>query len=76
MVPEDKQNLPFMLMAKIKLRTYRTFKQSFETEDYVKNILSHKARQALAKFRCGVASFRIETGQYVWEREENRLCVV
>ncbi len=38
-----------------KLRTYRTFKQSFEKEDYVKTILSHKARKGLAKFHCGVA---------------------
>ncbi len=41
-----------------KLRTYRTFKQSFETEYYVKTILSHKARQALAQFRCGVTPLR------------------
>ncbi len=59
-----------------KLRTYRTFKQSFETEHYVKTILSHKARHALAKFRCGVTTLRIETGQYVGKREENRLCVL
>ncbi len=50
-----------------KLRIYRTFKQSFETEYYVKTILSCKARQALAKFRCGVAHLRIESSWYVGE---------
>ncbi len=59
-----------------KLRTYRTFKQSFETEYYVKTILPRKARQALAKFHCGVTPLRIETGRYLGEREENRLCVL
>ncbi len=59
-----------------KLRTYRTFKQSFETEYYVKTILSCNARQTLAKFCCGVAPIRIKTDRYVDEREENRLCVL
>ncbi len=59
-----------------KLRTYRSFKQSFETEYYLKTILSRKAKQALAKFHCGVAALRIVTGQYEGEREENRLCVL
>jgi hypothetical protein len=58
-----------------KLRTYKTFKQTMKTEGYVQNILSRRARQALAKFRCGTAPLRIETGRYIGEREEERLCV-
>ena len=59
-----------------KLRTYRTFKQSFKAEQYVKSVISRKARQSLAKFRCGTAPLRIETGRYVGEREHDRLCVL
>ena len=51
-----------------KLRTYRMFKQTFNTEDYVKCVMPRNHRSALAKFRCGVAPLRIETGRY----ERNR----
>ncbi len=50
-----------------KLGLYRTFKQSFESDDYVKTIISHKARQALAKCRSGVSPLRIQTVWYVGE---------
>ncbi len=46
-----------------KLRTYCTFKQSFSTELYLK-LLNKSHRSALAKFWCGVAPIRIETGHY------------
>ena len=59
-----------------KLRTYKTFKQSYSTEAYVVKVLSRKSRQSLAKFRCGTAPLRIETGRYVGEREEERVCVL
>jgi hypothetical protein len=65
-----------MARVETKLITYRTFKLSFETEPYVQLILSRKQRQALSKFRCGVAPLRIETGRYVSEREEERLCMI
>ena len=45
-----------------KLRTYKLFKQSFHTEQYCEIIMSHSHRSALAKFRCGVAPLRLETG--------------
>ena len=47
-----------------KLRTYKTFKGAFDTESYVKQIMPFPFRSALAKFRCGVAPIRIETGRY------------
>ena len=47
-----------------KLRTYRTFKQNFETEPYVKFIMPLSWRSSLAKFRAGVAPLRLETGRY------------
>ena len=40
------------------------FKEVYETEPYVKNhIMSRAKRSSLAKFRCGVAPLRIETGR-------------
>ena len=48
-----------------KLRTYKLFKSVYETEQYVKiHTMSRARRSSLAKFRCGVAPLRIETGRY------------
>jgi hypothetical protein len=61
-----------------KLRTYRLFKTVFKTESYVKSkYMSRGLRSCLAKFRCGVAPLRIETGRYERNRlpVNERLCV-
>ena len=47
-----------------KLRTYRTFKNEFITEPYLSIIVHKEYRSAYAKFRCGVAPLKIETGRY------------
>ena len=47
-----------------KLRTYRAFKASLDTEPYVFNVVNVKHRQILAKFRCGNLKLKIETGRY------------
>lgn len=47
-----------------KLRTYKLFKEEFETEAYVTQIMPPRHRRALAQFRAGVAPIRIETGRY------------
>ena len=57
-----------------KLRTYRTFKSIFETEEYVKVIMPRSHRSAYAQFRCGVAPIRLETGRYEGLEERERLC--
>ncbi|MCG8049515.1 MAG: reverse transcriptase family protein, partial [Candidatus Thiodiazotropha endolucinida] len=57
-----------------KLRTYITFKTSYETENYVKMNLQRNERSILAQFRCGVLPLRIETGRFVGEKPEERLC--
>ena len=57
-----------------KLRTYRQFKLSPGTEDYVRALLPRSHRSALAKFRCGTAPLRIETGRYEGLAEEERTC--
>ena len=47
-----------------KLRTYRLIKRTYKTEPYCLTRLPPKHRSAFAKFRCGVAPIRIETGRY------------
>ncbi|KAK6181789.1 hypothetical protein SNE40_009574 [Patella caerulea] len=57
-----------------KLRTYRLFKSLYGPEKYVTDNLVSSHRSALAKFRCGVAPLRLETGRYEGIPFENRLC--
>ena len=56
--------------------TYKTLTQMLCAEPYVKCILNKKIRSALAKFRCGVAPIRIETGRYErnYPSVEERTC--
>ena len=56
-----------------KLRT-RTFKAEYKTEKYIDCTLSKLHRSAYAKFRCGVAPMRIETGRYEMLQLSNRRC--
>lgn len=60
--------------GKNKLRTYRLYKKNFLPEFYCKIVLPYKHRSAFAKFRCGVAPLRIETGRYENVVLENRVC--
>lgn len=57
-----------------KLRTYRLFKNTYNLEKYLWEHLPHSHRSAFAKFRCGTAPIRIETGRYENIPLENRTC--
>lgn len=57
-----------------KLRTYKLFKSSYGTEKYLSYYIPYKYRSALAKFRCGVAPLRIETGRFERKKVEERVC--
>ena len=59
-----------------KLRTYVTFTTSYTVEKYVLFNLNRSERSILAQFRCGILPLRIETGRYVGEKPEERLCKV
>ena len=63
-----------MKSERSKLRTYRLFKQEFCTEKYLCCNMPGKYKSAYAKFRCGVAPLKIETGRYEALLVENRLC--
>lgn len=58
-----------------KLRTYKLFKQDFKTEYYVEKNIPFRYRSAFAKFRCGVAPIRLETGRYENIAVCNRTCL-
>ncbi|MES9883757.1 MAG: hypothetical protein ABW185_23135, partial [Sedimenticola sp.] len=58
-----------------KLRTYRLFKTRYEPEHYLLSNLNFQYRSAFAKFRCGVAPLRIETGRYEHIPLELRVCL-
>ena len=57
-----------------KLRTYRMFKTEFKCENYITLNLRKNERSALCQFRCGILPLRIETGRYIGETIEDRLC--
>ena len=57
-----------------KLRMYALFKSVFEAEMYCKKLLPLRHRAAFAKFRCGVAPLRIETGRFENRPLEERKC--
>ena len=56
------------------MRTYCLFKSIFETEPNCTHIMPLRHRAAFAKFRCGVAPLRIETGRYENKPLEERKC--
>ena len=51
-------------------------KHNYATEPYVKIIIQKKYRSAYARFRCGVAPIKLETGRYGQNRlpVDQRLC--
>ena len=63
-----------MLNESSKLRTYRLFKNDYFKEKYLSVNMPGKYKRAFAKFRCGVAPLKIETGRYEGVSIENRTC--
>ena len=61
-----------------KLRTYCKFKREWVTDGYMRSVTTRSHRSALAKFRCGVAPLRLETGRYERGRlpVEERICLL
>ena len=57
-----------------KLRTYKLFKSRYEVEEYCELFLPVRHHSAFAKFRCGVAPIKIETGRYENLDVNQRIC--
>ena len=60
--------------SKLKLRTYRLFKDNVSTEGYVKYSVHRKKRPLMAQFRLGVLPLKIESGRYQNMPEEQSTC--
>ncbi len=58
-----------------KLRTYRLFKCEDGLEDYIKLNLERGDRSLISQLRLGILPLRVESGRFVGERLENRICV-
>ena len=70
------QNRMFSQKVGNKLRTYKLFKEVFEIEMYLSKNIQSRYRSAFAKFRCGVAPMRIETGRYENKNVNERVCLI
>ena len=60
--------------SKPKLRTYQKFKDSFGAENYVTSFLPKRQRSLIAQLRLSILPIRVETGRFVQEALENRIC--
>ena len=58
-----------------KLRTYKTFKSTYQRENYLLCNLDRSTRSLYVQFRFGILPLRIETGRYRGESVEDRKCV-
>ena len=67
---------PAKALSIAKLRTYVTYKTSFYPEKYLMLNLERNELSILFQFRCGFLPLRIETGRYVGEKPEERLCKI
>ena len=59
-----------------KLRTYCTFKDTYNPEPFLFKVTDRHHRSVLAQFRCGILPLKIETGRYQSIPPEFRLCVL
>jgi hypothetical protein len=64
------------LYSKPKLRTYKTFKSTLETEWYVRSRLSRTKRSLLAQLRAGVLPLKVETGRFRRIPLDQRRCEI
>ena len=70
-----KQQFLREINTKPKLRTYKLFKNTYESEPYVTRYLSRSSRSIFSQFRTGILPLRIETGRYNNVPLQDRLCV-
>ncbi len=59
-----------------KIRTYIEYKQTFDTEEYVKYCFSRRRQSLIAQTSIGILPFHIVTGRIRNVKLENRTCQV
>ena len=62
------------VLSKPKLRLFKSYKTTFDTENYVCKHFSKRKRSLFAQLRVGVLPLEVETGRYRNILPENRLC--
>ncbi len=62
------------ITRKPQLRTYVTFKNSYEVDPYALSFMNRKDRSYLAQYRCGILPLSIETGRWGSIPLEDRIC--
>ena len=62
--------------SKPKLRLYSKFKENFKADDYVLSLMPRYERSLLAQLRLGILPLRVETGRFVNESLNNRICTL
>ena len=62
--------------SKPKLRLYSKFKDNFKTDDYVLSLMPRYERSLLAQLRMGILPLRVETGRFVNESLNERICTL
>ena len=66
----EKNNVP----SKPKLRLFRSYKTTFDAENYVCKHFSKRKRSLFAQLRVGILPLEVETGRYRNIPPENSLC--
>ena len=62
------------VLSKPKLRTYAQIKSNYSVENYVKLFVPRHQRSLMAQLRLSILPIRIETGRFVCEQLEQRIC--
>ncbi len=58
------------------LRTYVTFKDTYEVETYALSFMNRKYRSYIAQYRCGILPLEIKIGRWQNKPVEERICKV
>ncbi len=74
LMEKQKLEISDLIMQKPKLRFYKHFKETMSQENYVSFNLTPNERSILAQLRMGILPLSIETGRFINQPLEQRLC--
>ena len=76
LIKKQKGDIKDLITKKPKLRFYKQFKCDMHEEEYVSFNLKPKERSILAQLRMGILPLAIETGRFINQPLEQRLCAL
>ena len=62
------------VLSKPKLRHFKSYKTTFDAENYICKYFPKRKRSLFAQLRVGILPLEIETGRYRNKPPENRFC--